>query len=322
MRFKVDADIALFAIRHKLEKEYRAYLFLRELAKGRSGYICRIQGAKALAEKYKQGYSTSQRHIKALIEMGWITKVRHGNIHINGILRIKSILNAHIEGFQERKRVLYVEDSKREWAYNGRILLHVFKAALTSGLTHDKLRRNEKKIIKSLSIQERRNKAVIGTALEKDPQCRAYAFSLKSKDWAMGIATVQIRKQIAETERFEWYRWNELQGMMFTSEREAVQFGNAHLPNFNRGYLKKRYKSYLVCTGENIHAGSNRIELGFRNQRTQADTDLLTLTLSGKTTAIKVLKIKALRAPKAQKNLFIEDFRPLTGSGDFFSSDF
>lgn len=322
MRFKVDADIALFAVRHKLEKEYRAYLFLRELAKGRSGYICRIQGAKALAEKYKQGYSTSQRHIKALIEMGWITKVRHGNIHINGILRIKSILNAHIEGFQERKRVLYVDDSKREWAYNGRILLHVFKAALTSGLTHDKLRRNEKKIIKSLSIQERRNKAVIGTALEKDPQCRAYAFSLKSKDWAMGIATVQIRKQVAETERFEWYRWNELQGMMFTSEREAVQFGNAHLPNFNRGYLKKRYKSYLVCTGENIYAGSNRIELGFRNQRTQADTDLLTLTLSGKTTAIKVLKIKALRDPKAQKNLFIEDFRPLTGSGDFFSSDF
>lgn len=321
MTFKVDADIALFAVRHKLEKEYRAYLFLRELAKDRSGYICRIQGAKLLSEKYKQGYSTSQRHIKALMDMGWITKVRRGNIHVNGILRIKAILSAHIEGFRERKRVLYVGDSKKEKHYNGRLLLHVFKAALTSGLTQDKLKRNEKKIIKSLPLKER-NKAVIGTALANDPQSKAYAFSLKSEDWAMGLGTVQIRKQVAETERFEWYRWNELGGKMFSSEREAVQFGNAHLPNFNRGYLKKRYKSYLVCVGESIHAGSNRIELGFRNQRTEANTDLLTLTLSGTVTAIKVNKIKPLRAPKAQKNLFIEDFRPFTGSIDSFSFDF
>ena len=317
MTFKVDADIALFAVRHKLEKEYRAYLFLRELAKDRSGYICRIQGAKLLSEKYKQGYSTSQRHIKALMDMGWITKVRRGNIHINGILRIKAILSAHIEGFRERKRVLYVEDSKKEKHYNGRLLLHVFKAALTSGLTHDKLKRNERKIINSLDRKER-NKAVIGTALANDPQSKAYAFSLKSEDWAMGLGTVQIRKQIAETERFEWYRWNELGGKMFSSEREAIQFGNAHLSNFNRGYLKKRYKSYLVCIGESIHAGSNRIELGFRNQRTKANTDLLTLTLSGTVTAIKVNKIKPLRAPKAQKNLFIEDFRPFTDDFDPF----
>jgi hypothetical protein len=322
MVFKVDADIALFAVRHKLEKEFRTYLYLRELAKGKSGYICRISGAKAVAEKYKQGYSTSQRHIKALIEMGWITKVRHGNIHINGILRIKAILSAHIEGFHERKRVFYIEDSKKEKYYNGRLLLHVFKSALTSGLTHDKLRRNEKKILKSLSVKERKNKAVIGTALEKDPQRRAYAFSLKATDWAMGLGTVQIRKQVAETERFEWYRWNELGGKMFTSEREAIQFGNAHISNFNRGYLKRRYKSYLVCTGEDIFAGSNRIELGFRNQSTNLADDLLTLTLSGKVVNIKVEKIKPLRSPKPQKNLFIEDFRPFTGRINSFCSDF
>lgn len=321
MTFRVDADVALFAVRHKVEKEYRAYLFLREQAKDRSGYICRNQAAKDLSVFSKQGYSTAQRHIKSLIEMGWITKSGKGNIHINGILRVKALLYDNVEGFYERKRVFYVDCEAKEF-YAPSYLIAAFKSALTAGLTQDKLRRNEKKFFKNLTPQERRNKAVIGTALAKDPQARAYAFSIKSQDWAMSIGTVNTRKKISESERYEFYSWNALGNMEFKSEREAVHFGNAHIPNFNRGYLKRKYNTYVVCTGENIRRGSKGIEIGFRNQSTASGASTPHVKLAGKEVILKVNKIKALRAPNAQKNLFITDLRPFMDDFDPFLIDF
>lgn len=322
MRFRLDADIALFAVRHKLEKELRAYLYLREVAKDRSGYINRNIAVSMLAKEYDQGASTCQRHIKALMDMGWICKAGSGNLHINGILRVKALLSLNVEGFVERKRVMYVEDKPRAIYGSTRTeYLRIWKAALCSGLTQDKLRRNEKKIIKRLSSAERKNKAVIGTALAKDPQARAYAFSLKSEDWNMGIGTVQMRKVYSEQARFEWYRWKELGGMEFRTEREAVLFGNANLPNFNRGFIKKRFKTYLICIGEKINDGRNKIELGFRNQKTDG-TDLTQLVISGNRRVLEVKNIKPLRLPMPKKIFASDDVRQFGKINNDFLSDF
>lgn len=322
MKFKIDADIALFAVRHKLEKELRAYLYLRELAKDRSGYINRIQAAKDLSTAYHQGYSTSQRHIKTLMDMGWVCKAGKGNLHINGILRVKALLSEHVEGFVERKRVMIVDDSPKALIVPDRsMVLNVWKAALTAGLTQDKLKRNEKKVIKALTPQERKNKAVIGTALAKDPQAKSYAFSLKSEDWSMGIGTVQLRKIYSEHAKFEWYRWKELGGMEFKTEREAVLYGSANIPNFNRGFIKKRFKTWFVCVGETINNGRNAIELGFRNQKTK-NADLSHIVISGKRRVLEVNKIKPLRSPMPKKIFVPDDFRPFAKINNDFLSDF
>ena len=142
----------------------------------------------------------------------------------------------------------------------------------------------------------------------------------KSADWAMGLGTVNNRKKVAESEKFEWYRWQELLGKTFRSEREAIECGKAHIENFNKGYLKRRGKYFLVCTGERIYQGSNYIELKHRNSKAKGEP--LNVTISGKAVTLKVNKIKALRAPKAQKNLFIDDFRPFGYQVKGFSFDF
>jgi hypothetical protein len=319
MLYTIDADIALFAVRHKLEKELRAYLCLRDFAKNRSGYLNRKQGATLLSETFKYSRSTPHRHIKTLIEMGWITKAGKGNLHINGILRVKAVLQRHVESFQIRKRVYRLSPVKQKYQAENRIyLLNAFKANLCSGLTQDKIKRNETRVIKGLHPQERKNKAVLGTALAKAPHVRSYSFSLKSLDWKMSPATALKRKQYAEEERLEWYRWEELGGMTFKSERNAVHFGNAHLPNFNRGYLKKRGPVYLVCIGERVHKGSNAVGLGYRKQNFTG-AHLLNLKISGVSQEIKVEKIKPIKASQSKKNLLLDDFRPFDKLNKGFS---
>ena len=320
MYLTIDADIALFAVRRKLEKEIRVYYLLREYAKDSSGYINRKEAVKRLSEETLQSRPTTQRHIKCLVDMGFISVAGKGNIHINGILRVKELLSLNVEGFQIRRRTLGYKGVQFKGAASRQYKLASFKAALTSGLTHDKLQRNRKKFIKDLPAQERKSKAVIGTALANDLTVGAYAFSIKSADWAMGLGTVNNRKKVAESEKFEWYRWQELLGKTFRSEREAIECGKAHIESFNKGYLKRRGKYFLVCTGERIYQGSNYIELKHRNSKAKGEP--LNVTISGKAVTLKVNKIKALRAPKAQKNLFIDDFRPFGYQVKGFSFDF
>lgn len=321
MSYTIDADIALFAVRHKLEKELRAYLCLRDFAKDKSGYLNRAQGAALLSETFKYSRSTPQRHIKTLIEMGWVSKAGKGNVHINGLLRVKAILQTHVEGFQIRKRIIRTSKLRILGGNEQRsYMLRTFKANLCSGLTWDKIKRNESKVIRDLLPQERKNKAVIGTALAKAPQVRSYSFSLKSLDWHMSPATVNIRKVTAEDERLEWYRWNELGGMTFRSEREAVQFGNAHLPGFHRGYLKKRGNYYLVCIGERVNKGSNAVELGYRNNN-KVKPEMLSIVISGVAHQLKAEKIKPLKVSKPKKIFVSTDFRPFGDVNKAFSFD-
>lgn len=319
MQYIADADISLFAVRYKLEKEYRAYLFLRDLAKDRSGYVNRKNAASELSAKCYQGYSTSQRHIKTLVEMGWVTPVRKGNIHVNGIYRVKALLQKHIEGFQIRKRV-FTTAKPKFLAGSRKGLINAFKANLCSGLTWDKVRRNETRYVKNLPPQERKNKAVLGTALAKAPHLRQYAYSLKSEDWHMSPATVFARKSYAETDRLEWYRWISLGDKVFRSEREAVQFGNAHLRDFNRGYLKKRGNAYLVCTGETVHKGSNSVHLGFRRSLSPK-RDMLNIKIAGQQIVLKAEKIKPLKTKTTQKIFVQTDFRAFTEVNEVFSFD-
>jgi DNA-binding MarR family transcriptional regulator len=319
MSYTVDADIALFAVKHKLEKELRAYLCLRDFAKDRSGYFNRKQGATLLSEAFKYSRSTPHRHIKTLLEMGWVSKAGKGNLHINGILRVKALLQKHVEGFQIRKRVYKLSPIRQKFqAENRNYLLNAFKANLCSGLTQDKIKRNEIRVIKGLHPQERKNKAVLGTALAKAPHVRSYSFSLKSQDWKMSPATALKRKQYAEEERLEWYRWEALGGMTFKSERNAVHFGNAHLHSFNRGYLKKRGPVYLVCIGESVNKGSNAVGLKYRRQKFTGDK-LLSLKISGVEQVLKAEKIKPIRSSQSKKNLLLDDFRPFAKLNNDFS---
>ena len=242
MQLFVDLDIALFSVRHKLDKELRAYYFFRELAKADSGYISRKGAICAYMEKAGASYGTANRRINSLIELGWAIKAKSGNVHINGLYRVKTLLNEkHGQGpnmgFVWRRRTALLE----LFAPGGKNTLDNFKGSLAAALTADKLNRDLHRAKVRITQGQKMSKADIGKALASIPHLGCYAHRLKCEDWNLSAGTVNRRKKVSESLKLELYDWQRVEGLHFASRDEAIQ-GAIALGYVDRDFRKVFYK--------------------------------------------------------------------------------
>lgn len=277
MQLCIDLDVALLSVRNKLDKECRAYYFWRELSKGSSGYISRKAAISSYMERTGSSYGTANRRVNALLELGWAVRAKKGNIHINGLYRVKTLLHTHFSakmGFIWRRRTALVD------LFAGENTLDNFKGGLTAALTADKLSRNLTKAKAGISFNGNRvSKAEIGTALAQLPHIECYAHTLKCRDWNLSAGTVNRRKKVSEALKLELYDWQRVDGLCFRSREEAIQ-GAIALGYIDREYRKVFFKdgSYGLRGADKIRT---RVELKRRAKPNNGVCKNLLVSISG-----------------------------------------
>lgn len=284
MQLFIDLDIALFSVRHKLDKELRAYYFFRELSRNSSGYIGRKEAIAAYMEKAGASYGTANRRVNALCELGWAIKAKSGNVHINGLYRVKTLLNVlhgPKMGFVWRRRTALLD----LFAPGGKNTLDSFKGSLAAALTADKLNRDLHREKVRISKGQRTSKADIGKALASVPHLGCYAHRLKCEDWNLSAGTVNRRKKVSEKLKLELYDWQRVEGLHFASRDEAIQ-GAIALGYVDRHFRKVFYKngSFGLRDADKIRT---RVELFRRGKPNHLKAQGDVLTVSGQRVVIK-----------------------------------
>lgn len=300
MRLRIDLDIALFSVQHKLDKECRAYYFFRELAKGTSGYINRRKAISAYMENADVSYGTANRRINSLLELGWMFRAGKGNVHVTGLYRVKTLLaNLQKEGnqFVWRRRTAEID----LFPVGGKNSLDSFKGSLTAALTSDKLNRNRHKAKAGLR-SSRKSKADIGTALAKNPYLNCYSHSLKCADWSLSAGTVNRRKKASELLNLESYHTKMVEGFSFTSKAEAIEAAIAL--EYTGKYFKRvfyRMGFYGLRDADEIWTN---VELFRRGKPNHLKAKELTIHVSGNAAILK--NIKDLTKKQRSSSLFIQ----------------
>lgn len=321
MQLFIDLDIALFSVRHKLDKELRAYYFFRELSRNSSGYIGRKEAIAAYMEKAGASYGTANRRVNALCELGWAIKAKSGNVHINGLYRVKTLLNVlhgPKMGFVWRRRTALLD----LFAPGGKNTLDSFKGSLAAALTADKLNRDLHREKVRISKGQRMSKADIGKALASVPHLGCYAHRLKCEDWNLSAGTVNRRKKVSEKLKLELYDWQRVEGLHFASRDEAIQ-GAIALGYVDRHFRKVFYKngSFGLRDADKIRTRVELFRRGKPNHLKALDLMVKVSGVSLEMSSARILKDKEYSyAEKYEEQEFVEqEHDPFAGDGPIYA---
>jgi len=302
MFLMLDLDISLFCTRYKLEREMLAYYLLREAGKGVSGYVNKKAAVSMLIEKTGCSYATAMRRLSSLKEMGFVLGAGKGNIHINGLYRVKTMLSDKFGdsmSFVRRRRCFEADLGK------GTIDLNALKAQTFSALTADKLARNKQKFQKDNKRSNARlGKAAIGMALAKDRYLESYAISLQQVDFNIAAGTASKRSKLAQKLGYQKNEKRAVPGMSFATRNEAIWAGlDMQLPNFGRLRLIRTPEgAWSLRDADRIVPA---IQLLRRSKDGRAMDKGAELTVSGQAKTASYLKDRSLIFNKLQnRNLF------------------